>query len=287
MTARIHRSLLFVPATRADRFAKAIAAGADGVVIDLEDAVPGTRKAEARQIVGQWLETAERPAASIFLRVNAPGSAWLSEDLDWLRARARAWTSAVAGIVVPKCESAGDLELVAEAAPARRVVPILETARGVLNAHLVLSADAAIPAVCFGAEDLTADLGVPRTLAGEELAAARAHVVLSAAAAGTDPIDAVWVDLNSADALRQDAERALALGFRGKMAIHPGQVPIINGVFTPTAAAVAAARRIVEASDAALARGESVLRLDDRMVDGPIVRRARRVLAIADAFDAR
>jgi citrate lyase subunit beta/citryl-CoA lyase len=116
---------------------------------------------------------------------------------------------------------------------------------------------------------------------GDELLYARSRVVLAAATIGADPIDAVWVHLAPPDALRADALRAKALGFRGKMAIHPDQVPIINQVFSPSADEVAAARRLVDADERARAAGDGVFRMDDSMVDAPVIKRARRVLELA------
>lgn len=277
------RSILFVPGTRSDRFAKAFASGADAVVIDLEDAVEAGRKVEARRKVADWLTATSTLRASRFIRVNAPGSPWFDDDVAWLAA-VRAHIDAV---VLPKAETAAAIERVADAAPSRRVVPLLETARGIAHAATILAARAEMPAVLFGAEDLTAELGIERTLDGEELLVARSTVVLAAATIGADPIDAVWVDLAAPDGLRKDATRARALGFRGKMAIHPDQIAAINDVFSPSADEVAVARRIVEADDRARAAGEGAFRLDDRMVDAPVIARARLVLARAEALKDR
>jgi len=277
------RSILFVPGTRADRFAKAFASGADAVVIDLEDAVEAGRKAEARRRVADWLTATSTLRASRFVRVNAPGSPWFDDDLAWLATV----TANIDAVVVPKAETASALDRAAGVAPGRRVVPLLETARGIVDAVAILSTNAEIPAVLFGAEDFTAGLGIPRTLDGEELLVARSNVVLAAATIGADPIDAVWVDLSAPDGLRKDAMRAKALGFRGKMAIHPDQIAAINAVFSPSADEIAAARRLVEADDRARAAGEGAFRLDDRMVDAPVIKRARRVLGLADSLKTR
>ncbi len=271
------RSLLFVPATRPDRFQKAFDSGADAVVIDLEDSVEPARKAEARRTAGQWLTTSPPSRSACFVRVNAPGFPWQDDDLEWLATV----SSRVEAVVLPKAETASAIVDVADAAPGRRVVPLLETARGILHAGEILTARAEIPAVLFGAEDLTAELGIPRTVDGDELLYARSRVVLAAATIGADPIDAVWVHLAPPDALRADAMRAKALGFRGKMAIHPDQVPIINQVFSPSADEVAAARRLVEADERARKTGDGVFRMDDTMVDAPVIKRARRVLELA------
>ena len=272
------RSILFVPGTRLDRFPKAEAAGADAVVFDLEDSVDVSRKDEARRAVAGWLASAPASGVARIVRVNAPRSAALDADLAWLPAV----SDRLRAVVLPKTESREDIERVAAGAPSHRVIPLLETARGILGAAAIAGAKADIPALLFGAEDLTAQLGIPRTVEGEELLFARSQVVLAAATIGADAIDAVFVDLSSAAGLRQDAVRARALGFRGKMAIHPDQITVINHVFSPSADEIAAARRIVEADAAARPRGEGVYRVDDRMVDAPVVARAQRVLALAD-----
>ena len=276
--AMLLRSILFVPGTRADRFPKAMAAGADAVVFDLEDGVEASRKADARRIIAEWLDTSEASRTARFVRVNSVRSTWLADDLSWLPAIA----GHLDAVVLPKAESAQDVERIAAVAPSRRVIPLLETSRGIIGAAAIASARAEIPALLFGAEDLTAELGIPRTLAGDEILLARSQVVLAAATIGADPIDAIFVDFSSHDRLRQDAVRARALGFRGKMAIHPDQVEIINEVFSPTAEEIAAARRVIAADAAARAKGEGAFRLDDQMVDAPIVARARRVLGVGD-----
>jgi citrate lyase subunit beta/citryl-CoA lyase len=270
------RSVLFVPGTSRERFAKAFAAGADAVVLDLEDGVDAARKAEARGMVGEWLAAAESGGPARLVRVNGAASEFIDDDLDWL-ASIEGWYDA---LVLPKVETPEEITGIAQAT-ATRIVPLLETARGILRAAEIVTAGPVIPAVLFGAEDLTAELGIPRTLEGEELLVARGQVVLAAATIGAEPIDAVFVEIANLDRLRQDATRARALGFTGKMAIHPDQVSVINEVFTPSAAEIAAAQRIIEAAQAAQAAGEGAFRLDGRMVDAPVIRRAQRVLARA------
>ena len=272
------RSVLFVPGTRPDRFAKAFSSGADAVVLDLEDAVEPRRKAEARELVGKFVASlGPETKSSVFIRINAPVSPWIDDDVDWLRGL----HGFVDAVVLPKVEIAAVIEGAADATPDRRVIPLIETARGVLNVSEIVAADAEIPAVLFGAEDLTAELGIPRTLQGDELIYARSAVVLAAATIDAEPIDAVWVDFANPDALRQDATRAKALGFRGKMAIHPDQVSVINEVFSPTAGEIATARQLVEADDHAREAGEGVFRFGDTMVDAPVIKRAKRVLELA------
>src|SRR5262249_25473665 len=157
----------------------------------------------------------------------------------------------------------------------------------ILRAPALATAAPRTRALLFGAEDLTAQIGVARTVDGDELILARSQVVLAATMAGAEAIDAVFIDIASPGALRRDAERARAAGFHGKMAIHPSQIAVIHDVFTPAPDAVAHAQRIVEAFDTAKARGDAVIRLDDQMIDEPVVVRARRLLARTTQADGR
>jgi citrate lyase beta subunit len=159
---------------------------------------------------------------------------------------------------------------------------MFETARAILDASAIVTASADIPAIIFGAEDLTAQLGIPRTVSGEELVLARSQVVLAAATIGADAIDAVFVDLTASGDLLEDCKRAKAVGFRGKTAIHPNQVQAINDVFSPTADEIARARRLIDADVAARAAGLGAFRFENRMVDQPVVTRARRVVELAE-----
>ncbi len=267
------RSLLFVPGTRADRFPKAMASGADAVVFDLEDSVEPGQKARARALVGEFLAT-PAPAGGVLrlVRVNAAQSPTWAAELEFF-GRHRGFDA----VVIPKSESAAIVEEVATTLGAP-VVPLLETAKGILRAAEIAGAAAPMPAILFGAEDLTAELGIPRTVDGDELVLARSAVAMAAAAAGADAIDAVFVDVRDERGLRRDCERARAVGFHGKMAIHPAQLAVIHGVFTPRDEELESAHRIVEAYERAEAAGEGVIRLDDRMVDVPVVQRARRLI---------
>ena len=269
------RSLLFVPGARPDRFAGALSSGADGVIFDLEDSVDRSRKAEARAAVTAFLSQPPPTSAALFVRVNSVDSPWHGDDLDSFGR-----LQSIQGIVLPKAEMPAQVAAVAQGLAAGRVIPLIETARGVLNAPAIAAAEGSIPAVLFGAEDLTAQIGIPRTIDGDELVFARSQVVLAATSVGADAIDAVFIDITALDDLRRDALRARALGFRGKMAIHPGQIPVIHEVFSPSPSERAHAQRIVDAFDRAQAQGEAVIRLDDRMVDMPVVVRAKRLLAL-------
>ncbi len=192
------------------------------------------------------------------------------------------------GLILPKVESASAVELVARSFAGHEgigVAPplllLLETPCAVLRAAEIAGANAPVAALLLGAEDLTASLGVERTVDGEELILARGQVAMAAASVGADAIDAVFTDLLDAESLRRDCERARRLGFQGKMAIHPKQVEIINDVFTPTASDVERATRVLAAYEIARAAGEGVTTMDGRMVELPVVERARRILGRA------
>ena len=276
------RSMLFVPGVRQDRFAKAMSAGADAVVFDLEDSVEAGQKAKARMLIAEYLATPSDGALRV-VRFNAVNTPDGEADLEFFSA-ARGFD----GVMLPKVEGAETVELVARAfgwdTDTGAVPPLLlllETPRAILHAAEIASADAPVAALLLGAEDLTASLAVERTVDGEELLFARGHIAMAAAAVHADAIDAVFTNLNDAESLRRDCERARGLGFRGKMAIHPKQIEVINEIFTPSVADVDHARRVIAAYDAARAAGEGVTTLDGRMVELPVVERARRILALA------
>lgn len=279
------RSLLFVPGTRPDRFDKAMQAGADAVAFDLEDSVEPSQKERARALIAECLARPPASPALRLVRFNALQSDVGHADAEFFRG-----VEGYDGILLPKVETPGVLEMVgrlfASRLPARPtpLLPLLESPRAILCAAEIAAADAPVAALLFGAEDLTAQLGVPRTIDGEELIVARAQVVLAAAVVGAEPIDAVFTNLDDLTALRRDAERARAAGFRGKMAIHPKQVAVINKVFTPSAADVERARRVVEAFERGLAAGEGVTRMGNQMIELPVVERARRTLALAARY---
>lgn len=261
-TVETARTLLFVPGDRPERFARAGAAGADLVVLDLEDAVAPAAKPDARAHVAAWL--AEHRAA---VRVNPVDSPWFAADLDAVAARPRV-------VMVPKAESAGELaDLAARLPDGSAVVALVETARGVLAARAL----AEVPAVvrlAFGSYDLAAELGVSPD-DPTAMAAARGALVLASAAAGiAPPVDGVTGDVGDDEVLRADVVRAARLGMTAKLCIHPRQVPLVHDALAPAPAEIAWARAVL----AAAAEG-GVTVVDGRMVDKPVVDRARRLLA--------
>lgn len=281
--------MLFVPGIRHDRFAKAMSAGADAVVFDLEDSVEAAQKAAARGHIAEFLGTATEEGPLRLVRFNAANTKDGDADLQYFSG-----VRGFDGVLLPKVETPTVAETVARAfagdvgvGNAPPLLLLLETPRALMRAADIVSADAPIAALLLGAEDLTASLAVERTVDGEELLFARAQIAMAAAIVGADAIDAVFTDLHDTEALRRDCLRARGVGFRGKMAIHPRQVEIINEAFTPSASDVERAMRIIDAYETARAVGQGVTTLDGRMVELPVVERARRTLAIAAGRKAR
>ncbi len=271
------RSLLFSPGDRPELLRKAPDVGADVLVFDLEDAVAPARKAEARESVREVLaDPGFDPDAEVCVRVNPAGVA-ADDDLAALLGPDVRLDS----LLLPKVGGPGDVEALADALAERGwtlpILALVETAAGVLHAEAVAAAGPT-DALCFGAEDLAADLGATRTPEGDEVAHARQHVVLAAAAAGVDAIDTVVVDFEDLDGLRADARTAVGLGYDGKLAIHPTQVDPINEAFTPVDGELAWARAVLEAREAADAEDRGVFVVDGQMIDPPLVRRAERLV---------
>jgi len=270
------RVFLFTPGNRPDRFAKAAATGADALILDLEDAVAVAGKDEARSILVEHFRAGHRaalgPRQVCGLRVNNIHTPAGVRDLDALV------TSGVAPdfVVLPKVESAFEVRLYTRLLAAIPLVCTIESARGLEAAVEIAAADARVRALAFGGADLAVDLRAE--LAWEPLYWGRARVVQAAATAGIAAIDVPHVVLDDEAGLRAEAARVKAMGYGGKLAIHPKQVPPILEAFTPTPEEVERARAIVAAYEAA---GGDVVEYQGRMVEGPIVKAAERVLALA------
>jgi (S)-citramalyl-CoA lyase len=275
---RVRRSILFCPASRPERFAKALASGADAVCLDLEDGVGPEAKDAAREAVAGFLAgwaggTAGEP--ELVVRVNDPASDTGRRDVEMLT-RSRLPDA----LMVPKVDEPDELwELLSDVggrAPVPVLLPLIETVVGLDRVKEIAMAGLPIGALVFGGMDLAAELGA--RLEWEPLLYARSRIVHAAALIGIGVIDVPWPTLGDVDGLEEETRRAARLGFTGKLAIHPAQVPLIHGALAPDAEELAAARRVVEA---ALRSSEGVIVVDGKMVDRPVVLGARRILARA------
>lgn len=262
MPGPVPRSYLFVPGDRPERFAKAMSAGADAVILDLEDAVAIAGKKAAREAVAAALD----PARPAWVRVNARETAWFEEDL---RAIAR---PGLAGVMLPKAERPEDA-LRVEAVTGAKVLALIESAVGLWNA-LEVGRCPAVARIAFGSIDYQVDLNLDGE--DEPLLHARAQLALASRVAGLPPpVDGVSVAIDDAGAIEADALRGRRLGFGGKLCIHPKQVEVVNRCFSPTPAELDWARRVVAAIDAS---GGAAVAVDGKMVDKPVLMKAQRIL---------
>ncbi len=278
------RSYLFVPGHRADRYHKAMAAGADAVVLDLEDAVPATDKAAARQAVAAWLRdraaasagpnpTAEARAPQVVVRVNAADTPDFETDVG---ACAQVGPGGLQAVMLPKSERAAELERLARALPGLSLLPLVETARGIAAASEIAAAPA-VQRLVFGSIDLQHDLGIDGD--GEELLLFRSTLVLQSRLAGiAAPVDGVSTAFDDPERVHAETVRGRRLGFGAKLCIHPKQLAPVHQGFAPTPAQIDWAQRVLAA---AAASGGAAIALDGAMVDRPVILRAQSILARA------
>lgn len=280
---RLLRSLLFIPADSKKKIDKARGLRPDGIIFDLEDAVTPDQKLFARHLIQEVLGSFRHTCARIFVRVNGVGTAWFEADL------VTAVCESVAGIVLPKSEDARIVARVAEliatteaekgiAAGQVCLLPIIESALGVLRADQIASTHDRVTALLFGAEDYCADMGMRRSSSGEELSYARSVIVHAARAARISALDAVFTDLSDEIRLLEEIRRASQMGFTGKLLIHPRQIAVTHRAFAPGAKEIDWAERVVAAFAEAEEKGGGIITIDGKMVDQPVVLQARQLL---------
>jgi citrate lyase subunit beta / citryl-CoA lyase len=283
----LHRSYLYAPGSRPEVMRKALRAGADAVILDLEDAVAPDAKDAARDQVATLLDqiAAEGDVApDVHVRVNRDGDAYDAADLE---AVVRPGLDALR---LPKVESAGAVgEVVARLDELERerdlpaghvwLYPTVESARGV-SVVAEVAGVARVARFAFGTSDLLADLGISHETPWSTLHLRSELVVRSRLAGIGPPVDSVHTDLDDLDGLEQAARHAASLGFHGKSVIHPRQLAVVQEVFTPSAAAIARAERVVAALADAEAAGRGAVTLDGEFVDAAVVARARALLAL-------
>jgi citrate lyase subunit beta / citryl-CoA lyase len=292
-SALVRRSSLILPVNVRRFVERAYTRGADAIVLDLEDSIPPSEKAVARTLVQESIGLAGKGGADVLVRINKPFELAVS-DLD-----AAIWPG-LAGIVFPKVESALEVHIIDRLLAERelaRGLPVggidlsilVESALGVQHMAEIACASPRTVALSLGAEDFTRDIGVQPSADGEEQAYGKGMVVVAARLAGIQPhgLSSTLADYADLEGLARSVRRAQKLGFKGASCIHPTQVPILNQGFGPAPADVEYARRVIDVYAEAEAAGRASVALDGKMIDIPIVDRARTLLARAEAIAAR
>ena len=277
------RTMLFCPASQPKMFLNAPVFQPDAILFDLEDAVAYAEKDSARDLLCEAVGQLDFGACRVFVRINSLHTPFGEEDVRAV---------VPAGIRYPRlamCETAADvreLDGLLAAVEAEHQLPVgsvkvqcsIETARGVLNAREIVAASPRVISLSFGAEDYTRFMGTSRSKSAQELQFARTYLPVVAAEAGISAIDTVWSALDDQEGFEAEVRNARALGFSGKSCIHPSQVPVVHRLYTPDEEEVAHARRVMEAMRAAEQAGAGVFTVDGKMVDAPVIAKARRVL---------
>jgi len=286
---RLRRSLLYVPGNMPGMLQNVPVFNADGIMIDLEDAVPLSEKDTARLLTRNFLRTIHERRCEVFVRINGLDTKYALDDL-------REVLPAIPdGVRLPKADHPEVVErldtLLTEYEERLElpighftIVPSIESAIGILNCVETAQASKRIVALAFGAEDYTASMEIHRTKTGEELFNARTRVVWAAKAAGVQAIDSIFSDVNDMDGLRAETELIKRLGFTGKSLVNPRQIEVVHEVFRPKQEEIDDALEIMEAIKRAREMGTGVISLRGKMVDAPVVKRAARILQTAVSF---
>jgi citrate lyase subunit beta/citryl-CoA lyase len=286
------RTLLIVPATQGEALASALGGRADAVVLDLESSIPPSEKEQAREAARAAIGQLANEHTPVWVRVNPSHELLAKPDIRAVV------TEKLTGIVLPRATSPNHIRFVeallrdAEAANGvesgkTKLIPVIESAAGLMACAEIARASQRTVALAFGADDYCEDLGVERTRGGHELQYPRSQIAVSARAAGVLAIDSAWDDIRDETELRADTEAARSVGFHGKFVIDQGQVSTVNAIFRPTPEAIEYARRVVEAHEAAVERGEGITVIEGRIVDRPAASRARRLIELATAIESR
>lgn len=285
------RSLFFAPANRPDLIAKFPRFPADCYVIDLEDGTPPSDKANARATLGTSVASLRAAGLKglLMIRVNEPASEHYLADL------AAAWATDVNGIVIAKLEEHAQLfpalhgaeqrDRIAPRGGPRSIVAGIESIRGVVNALALCAAHPRVTAVYFGAEDFISEMGGRRTLLGNEVLYARSQVAIAAKAARITALDQAVIEIRDDKQFREDAARGRDLGYDGKICVLPRQVAIANELFSPRPDEVTYARRLIETYDRATSAGLGTIDFEGKMIDGPTLKRAQRIVSLAQRIE--
>ena len=284
----VYRSFLFAPGNHPRKVEKVFDAGSDAVILDLEDAVANVEKVATRDVI---VEALQRPRRNLgYVRINSFETEFCFGDIDAIVG------SGLDGIVLPMVESPEQLLavdwMVGNLEKARGlevgkidIMPILETGKGIAALPDIAGCDSRMRRMAFGAGDYTHDMNMDWTLDEVNLDDARSRMVLASRTADLEPpVDTVWIHIKDLEGMRASSERAKQMGFQGKMCIYPPQVATVNEVYSPSAAEIDHAEKVIAAFDEAEKAGSSSIQLDGYFIDYPIVYKAQRVLEAAQAI---
>ncbi len=283
------RSLLFVPGNQPRMLERAAGLKPDAFIPDMEDSVPLDEKANAREVTASYLVKLAAGGTPVIPRVNSLDTGLLDDDLAGVVGKS------IFGVSVGKIETPEDIAAISVKLDALErkagievgsmsLIPWIETAMAIVNLYEICTASHRIVGVAFGAEDFTNDMGVERTKSEAETYFARNSIAVAARAADVLGLDTPYFSFRDPDGLRDNAKTAKQYGFKGKFAIHPSQIDIINETFSPSGAEIEHARRVVEAFEEAASRGRGSTSLDGKVVDVPVVKRAEAVLELAESM---
>jgi citrate lyase beta subunit len=287
---RARRALIYMPADDLHKIQKAISLQVDCICMDLEDAVAASRKSEARATAAQALTQFDFGRSERVVRINPVESGFALKDLEAVL------PAGPDGVVVPKVDSASTLMWVDQAITAAEahydrtigstaLIALIESPRAVLDLRSICEATPRLQALVFGGEDMVAGLGAVRTPDAWEVFYARSAVVLHAAAFRLQAIDKVTIDFRDDEKLRREAQQGMELGFSGKQIIHPNQVKLVQEIFTPSQESLEKARRLVAAFESHQQVGAGTFELDGQMIDAPLYKAAKNLLARAGCED--
>lgn len=263
---------LFAPGIDADKIRKALQSSADAIIVDLEDAVRVNEKEQARAAVRQALGEARPDDKKVYVRINALSTPWFADDVALVNALS------VDGVMLPKCDEPSAVEMLASMVTVE-ILPLIESAKGVLNAVDILCASPQVRRVAFGSVDFALDIGAEWTPEGVERQAAMGHLVLASRYAGKQPpIDAVFPVIRDEEAFKNDTRRGKKIGFYGKMIIHPMHIEWVRDVYRPSEEELARSKMIVEAYEKN--GGKGVFTLDGKLVDLPVYEQAKRIVEL-------
>ncbi|MHA1631149.1 MAG: HpcH/HpaI aldolase/citrate lyase family protein [Candidatus Heimdallarchaeota archaeon] len=285
---RLRRTRLYIPGNHPAMIQNAEIYGADSLIFDLEDSIPLTEKDTARILVRNAIQALNFGRSEVTVRINGINTPFLEKDLEAIV------PTKPDGLLLPKAETEEDIlflhERITELEKKHglpvgkiRIMPIIETALGVVNVEKIVAAPR-IAAVGIGGEDLTADIGAIRTPDGRELEYISSKIIVACAAYHIQAIDTVFADINDQEGLFQATKRAISRGFQGKSVIHPSQIEVVHRAFMPSEEEIEKAKRIVKAYRESLKKGLGAVSVDGRMIDLPVVMRAERILKRAKAW---